>query len=136
VKAFFLEPSIPYTSEALKKENVKENLGGAAVDQAVFAIQLSILNRMSLLAGFFELGRPTALALLVLSLQLPKRSRSDSTSQITAFERSRWRGGRFACYAPHVMPQRSAFNCDFRFPLIFLSHAKSIGCKRKKIQFP
>jgi len=39
---------------------------------------------MSLLAGFFELGRPTALALLVLSLQLPKRSRSDSTSQITA----------------------------------------------------
>jgi hypothetical protein len=24
---FFLEPSIPYTSEALKKENVKENLG-------------------------------------------------------------------------------------------------------------
>jgi hypothetical protein len=23
----FLEPSIPYTSEALKKENVKENLG-------------------------------------------------------------------------------------------------------------
>jgi hypothetical protein len=25
---FFLESSIPYTSEALKKENVKENLGG------------------------------------------------------------------------------------------------------------
>jgi len=24
---FFLEPSVPYTSEALKKENVKENLG-------------------------------------------------------------------------------------------------------------
>ncbi len=45
------------TSEALKKENVKENLWeGAAVDQAVFAIQLSILNRMSFLAGFAELG--------------------------------------------------------------------------------
>ena len=29
-----------------------------------------------------------------------------------------------------------AFNCDFRFSLIFLSQAKSIGCKRKKIQFP
>jgi len=54
----------------------------------------------------------------------------------TAFERSRWRDGRFACYAPHVMPQGRAFNCDFRFSLIFLSHAKSIGCKRKKIQFP
>src|SRR5438445_10650613 len=52
------------------------------------------------------------------------------------FARSRWRGGRFACYAPDVMPQRGAFNCDFRFSLIFLSHAKSIGCRRQKIQFP
>ena len=52
------------------------------------------------------------------------------------FERSRWRDGRFACYAPYVMLQGRAFNCDFRFPLIFLSQAKSIGCKRKKIQFP
>jgi hypothetical protein len=31
------------------------------------------------------------------------------------------RKGRFACYAPHVMPQGRAFNCDFRFSLIFLS---------------
>jgi len=54
----------------------------------------------------------------------------------SSFERSRWRGGRFACYAPHVMLQGRAFNCDFRFSLIFLSHAKSIGCKRKRIQFP
>src|SRR5258708_39206811 len=54
----------------------------------------------------------------------------------SAFERSRWRDGRFACYAPHVMPQGRAFNCDFRFSLIVLSQAKSIGCKRKKIQFP
>jgi hypothetical protein len=58
-----------------KRQN--ESLQGTTVDQAVFAIQLSILNRMSLLAGFIELGRPIALALLVLSLQLPKRSRSD-----------------------------------------------------------
>jgi hypothetical protein len=58
------------------------------------------------------------------------------TFPITAFERSRWRDGRFACYAPHVMPQGRAFNCDFRFSLIFLSQAKSTGCKRKKIQFP
>jgi hypothetical protein len=34
------------------------------------------------------------------------------------------------------MPQGRAFNSDFRFYLIFLSQAKSIGCKRKKIQFP
>jgi hypothetical protein len=40
----------------LKKENVKEYVEGAAGDQAVFAIQLSILHRMSLLAGFAELG--------------------------------------------------------------------------------
>jgi hypothetical protein len=55
---------------------------------------------------------------------------------VTRLERSRWRGGRFACYAPHVMLQGSAFNFDFRFSLILLSHAKSIGCKRKRIQFP
>jgi hypothetical protein len=54
----------------------------------------------------------------------------------SAFERSRWRDGRFACNAPHVMLQGRAFNCDFRFSLIFLSQAKSMGCKRKKIQFP
>jgi hypothetical protein len=59
-----------------------------------------------------------------------------TTSTVCAFERSRWRGGRFACYALQVMPQGRAFNCDFRFPLIFLSPAKSIGCKRKRIQFP
>ena len=31
------------------------------------------------------------------------------------YGRSRWRGGRFACYAPHVMPRGRAFNSDFRF---------------------
>jgi len=59
-----------------------------------------------------------------------------TTSTVTALERSRWRGGRFACYAQHVMPQGGAFNCDFRFSLILLSHAKSIDCRRKRIQFP
>jgi hypothetical protein len=34
------------------------------------------------------------------------------------------------------MPQRSAFNSDFRFSLVFLSHAKSMGYRRREIQFP
>jgi len=46
---------------------------------------------------------------------------SNSYLPRTPFEPSRWRGGRFACYAPHVMQQGNAYNCDFRFPLIFLS---------------
>ena len=71
---FFLKPSTTYTSEALKKENVKnKSLEGAAVEEAVFAIQLSILNRMSSLAGFAELGRLAALTVPAFSLQLPKR---------------------------------------------------------------
>jgi hypothetical protein len=41
-----------------KGKRQRESWEGAAVDQAVFAIQLSILNRMSFLAGFAELGRP------------------------------------------------------------------------------
>ena len=69
---FFLETPIPYTSEALKKENVRKYLEGAAVDQAVFAIQLSILNRMSFLGGFAELGRPAILTVPAPSLQLEK----------------------------------------------------------------
>jgi hypothetical protein len=55
----------------LKKGNVKTNPCKAAVDQAVFAIQLSILNRMSFLAGFAQLGRSAALTVPALSLQLP-----------------------------------------------------------------
>jgi hypothetical protein len=57
----------------LEKGKCKKDLEGAAVDQPVFAIQLSILNRMSFLAGFAELGRPAALTVPALSLQLPKR---------------------------------------------------------------
>ena len=53
---FFLKPSTPYTSEAFKKENVRKYLEGAAGDKAVSVVQLSILNRMSSLAGLAELG--------------------------------------------------------------------------------
>src|SRR5271154_6570228 len=61
---------------------------------------------------------------------------TDQSLAGSRLERSRWRGGRFACYAPHVMPQRSAFNSGFRFSLYFLSRAKSIDYRGKKIQFP
>jgi hypothetical protein len=37
-----------------------------------------------------------------------------------------------APYRPHVMPPGSSFDCDFRFPPILLSPAKSICCKTKK----
>jgi hypothetical protein len=47
-------------------------LEGAAADQAVFTIQLSIPNRITFLAGFLGLGGPAALALLPSSLQLPE----------------------------------------------------------------
>jgi hypothetical protein len=42
-----------------KGKRQRESWEGAAVDQAVFAIQLSILNRMSFLAEFSELGSGT-----------------------------------------------------------------------------
>jgi hypothetical protein len=51
-------------------------------------------------------------------------------------QRSRWRGGRFACYAQQAMPHCGAFNCDFCLSPILLSRAKSSDCRRKKIQFP
>jgi len=34
------------------------------------------------------------------------------------FERSRWRGGRQACYTPRVMLQSDVLNNFIRFPLI------------------
>ena len=66
--SFFLEPSMPYASEALRKGNVNKCLESAAVDQAVFAIQLSILNRMSFLPAFSSAWGPTPLMVLALSL--------------------------------------------------------------------
>jgi hypothetical protein len=66
-----------------KEKRQREAWEGAAVDPAVFAIQLSILNRISFLAGFAELGRPTALTVLAPNLQLPKRGiRHTSTPPI------------------------------------------------------
>jgi len=58
----------------LKKENVNENLGKARLSIRQFSpFNLSILNRMSFLAGFAELGRLAALTVPAFSLQLPKR---------------------------------------------------------------
>ncbi len=74
--AFFLEPSIPYTSEALKKENVNKIFGRRIAGQAVFTIQLPNLNRMSVLEDPWP-GKPTTPSVLVPSLQLPKLSRGD-----------------------------------------------------------
>jgi hypothetical protein len=55
---------------------------------------------------------------------------------ITASERSRWRGGRFACYAPPVMPQRDAMTGPIRFRSILATAVNSIDYKRKSIQIP
>jgi hypothetical protein len=43
-----------------KGKRQRESWEGAAVNQTVFAIRSSILNRMSFLAGFAELGRLAA----------------------------------------------------------------------------
>ena len=55
---------------------------------------------------------------------------------IIAFERSRWRGRRFACYTPRVMPQGGFLNCFFHFRLIFVTAVNSVDYRRKSIQFP
>jgi hypothetical protein len=55
---------------------------------------------------------------------------------ISAFERSRWRDGRFACYAPRVMPQDRAFDSDFRFYLFFLSQANQQSVNEKGFNSP
>jgi hypothetical protein len=52
------------------------------------------------------------------------------------FERSRWRGGRFACYAPHVMPQRNGSNCGSR-TCSFSKYRKTNSLQMgEKIEFP
>src|SRR5258706_7382209 len=58
------------------------------------------------------------------------------TSPVTALERSRWRGGSFACYAPHVMPQRSASRCGSR-ACWFSKYRKTNSLQvSEKIEFP
>ena len=57
------------------------------------------------------------------------------TWEITLFELSRWRGGRFACYAPRVMPKGRTFDCDFRFS--HFSKLRKINMLQEKwIEFP
>jgi hypothetical protein len=54
----------------------------------------------------------------------------------SASERSRWRGGRFACYAPHVMPQRNASNCGSR-TCSFSKYRKTNSLQMgEEIEFP
>jgi hypothetical protein len=43
------------------------------------------------------------------------------------FERSRWRGGRYACYTPRVMLQRGVLNEFIRFRLILATDVNSVG---------
>jgi hypothetical protein len=55
---------------------------------------------------------------------------------VTRLERSRWRGGRFACYAPRVMPQRNSSNHSSR-TCSFSKHRKTNSLQMgKKIEFP
>ena len=54
----------------------------------------------------------------------------------TGLELSRWRGGRFACYAPHVMPQRSASHWGSR-TCSFSKYRKTNSLQMsEKIEFP
>ncbi len=53
-----------------------------------------------------------------------------------ALERSRWRGGRFACYAPHVMPPRNASNCGSRTCSFSKYHKTNSLQMVGKIEFP
>ena len=55
---------------------------------------------------------------------------------ITPFERSRWRGGRFACYTPRVMQQHGVLIDLIRFWLILATAVNSVDYRRKSIQIP
>jgi hypothetical protein len=55
---------------------------------------------------------------------------------VIPFERSRWRGRRYACYTPRVMPQRGfLFHC-FRFRSILATPFNSIDYSQKSIEIP
>jgi hypothetical protein len=55
---------------------------------------------------------------------------------VPRLELSRWRGGRFACYAPHVMSQRSASHCDPRTCSFSKYRKTNILQMSEKIEFP
>ncbi|MDX6712134.1 MAG: hypothetical protein QOH96_3150 [Blastocatellia bacterium] len=68
--------------------------------------------------------------------QSAKEGSAGGTCPITRLELSRWRGGRFACYAPHVMPQRSASHCGSR-TCSFSKYRKTNSLQMsEKIEFP
>jgi hypothetical protein len=72
-------------------------------------------------------------------LHLPKSHGFDAPKSqfpITPFERSRWRGGRFACYTPRVMLQRGVLIQRFRFRLILATAFNSVNYSQKSIQIP
>jgi len=54
----------------------------------------------------------------------------------TVFERSRWRGGRCACYTPRVMPQRGIMIPRFRFRVISAAALNSVDYSPKSIEIP
>jgi hypothetical protein len=60
----------------------------------------------------------------------------DSQLPITPFERSRWRGRRFACYTPRVMPQPGVLVQRFRFRVIFATAFNSVNYSHKSIEIP
>jgi hypothetical protein len=63
----------------------------------------------------------------------PHDSGAFSPLEQAPFERSRWRGGRYACDTLDIMGSRSVLN-----PLspILLTRLSSTCCRRKSIQFP
>jgi hypothetical protein len=61
---------------------------------------------------------------------------AETTLPRTGLELSRWRGRRFACYAPHVMPQRNVSNCGSR-TCSFSKYRKTNSLQMgEKIEFP
>src|SRR5207249_11390838 len=78
-------------------------------------------------------------SLFVVGLRLLPRNGpavTDQSLERSRLELSRWRGGRFACYAPHVMPQRNASNCGSR-TCSFSKYRKTNSLQMgEKIEFP
>jgi hypothetical protein len=62
--------------------------------------------------------------------------RHNSQLPIIPFERSLWRGGRYACYTPRVLLQRGVLNGFIRFRLILATAVNSVDYTRKSIQIP
>ena len=61
---------------------------------------------------------------------------ANDASTCSAFERSRWRGRRFACYTPRVMPQRGVLVQRVRFRVILATAFNSVDYSQKSIEIP